>query len=132
MFLGLAQDSIPGNGPIITDRHEVTLKSLNTSNFGDQDAYTPGGDDAQKTLLPLPLPDSPDTLDTTFNFRGRNDKDWDKYKLDIIPEGLIKVGYCFQHIGKKEQVYNRATILAATTLNNDRFRLPLIPIFIRT
>ena len=44
----------------------------------------------------------------------------------------IHVGYCFQNIGRAEQVNDRATVVAASNFQDDRFRLPVIPMFIRT
>ena len=44
----------------------------------------------------------------------------------------IKIGYCFQHIGTGERVYDRAAVLAALNFQDDRFKLPVIPMFIRT
>jgi hypothetical protein len=51
---------------------------------------------------------------------------------DIEANTGIKIGYCFQHIGSGERVYDRAAVLAALNFQDDRFRLPVIPMFIRT
>lgn len=44
----------------------------------------------------------------------------------------IDIGYCFQHLGRAETVNDRAAVIAASNFQDDRFRLPVIPMFIRT
>ena len=81
-------------------------------------------------------PDLPDAVDSDFKTMSAfNDSEQSPLKTDensISGGDLIKVGYCFQHIGSGERVYDRAAVMAALTFQDDRFRLPLIPLFVRT
>ena len=44
---------------------------------------------------------------------------------------MVVVGFVFQHIGKGEECNNRAAVRRATQLNSERFKLPVIPAFVR-
>ena len=52
-----------------------------------------------------------------------------KLPLDLTTD--IDVGFCFQFLGTAERVSNHSAALSATVLQDDRFKLPVIPIFTR-
>lgn len=44
----------------------------------------------------------------------------------------IDVGFCFEHLGNAQLVNEGSAIIAACNYQEDRFKLPLIPLFLRT
>ena len=88
-----------------------------------------------RAVIPVPLNGKTYRMDDNITVSNKyDDSEYDLHSTGWLPrhDGLIKIGYCFQHLGNKERVYDRAAVLAATSFQDDRFRLPTIPIFIRT
>ena len=87
-------------------------------------------------VIPVPLNGKTYRMDDNIDISNKyDDNRYDMHSNELVHvdhTGLIKIGYCFQHLGNKERVYDRAAILAATSFQDDRFKLPTIPIFIRT
>ena len=90
----------------------------------------------QQFVPSIMKPDLRDAVDTDFKTMSAfTDSEQSPLKTDNKSMGggdLIKVGYCFQHVGSGERVYDRAAVMAALTFQDDRFRLPLLPMFVCT
>lgn len=79
-------------------------------------------------LVPAGLPDTNDiskdkNIIQLYNGRHLRTSD---YSRDI------DVGFCFEHLGSAQIVNEGSAIIAACNYQEDRFKLPIIPMFLRT
>lgn len=79
-------------------------------------------------LVPAGLPDN------TSGIHNRNKiKLYNGAELVTHPDARdIDVGFCFEHLGKAQIVNEGSAIISACNYQEDRFKLPIIPMFLRT